>query len=309
MVAPVNGVAAGEIARRARQAKIKFIAYDAPVLNAPVDYYVSFDNNRVGGLMGEFVKQKTKKGDTVVFISGAPQDDNAVRFQQGALDVLDPSFKDGTLINGFQTFTPNWDLNNAQREMEQALSKLQNNVQAVVAANDNLATGSISALRSAGLAGKVPVTGQDATATGLSRWPPRSPRRAVSSWPPAGPPSPPHPAVATLPSTPSPPRWSEVSACSAASAASGKPCSAPSSSPSPSTAWTCSPSPPERSTSSSAASSSSPSASTPSAATAVRQPAASETAWLAAPAQPGGSGQAQVAQPSRFSGDPASKRN
>jgi len=169
VVAPVNGVAAGEIARRAHQANVKFIAYDAPVLNAPVDYYVSFDNNRVGALMGEYVKQNTKTGDTVVFISGAPQDDNAVRFQQGALDVLDPAFKDGSLKKGFQTFTPNWDLNNAQREMEQALSALQNNVQAVVAANDNLATGSINALRAAGLAGKVPVTGQDATAIGLAQ--------------------------------------------------------------------------------------------------------------------------------------------
>jgi D-xylose transport system substrate-binding protein len=83
--------------------------------------------------------------------------------------VLQSSFDDGTLINCYQTFTPNWDLNNAQRQMEQALSKLNNNVQAVVAANDNLATGSINALRAAGLAGEVPVTGQDATATGLGQ--------------------------------------------------------------------------------------------------------------------------------------------
>jgi len=169
LVAPVDGVAAGEIARRADQADVDFIAYDAPVMNAPVDYYVSFDNNRVGGLMGEYVKANTNDGDSVIFISGAPQDDNAARFQQGALDILDPHFKDGTRKLAYKTFTPNWDLNNAQRETEQALSKLNDNVQAVVAANENLATGAINALRASGLAGKVPVTGQDATATGLGQ--------------------------------------------------------------------------------------------------------------------------------------------
>ena len=169
LVAPVDGVAAGEIARRADQADVDFIAYDAPVMNAPVDYYVSFDNNRVGGLMGEFVKANTKDGDQIIFISGAPQDDNAARFQQGALDVLDPLFEEGSRELGYKTFTPNWDLNNAQRETEQALSKLNDDVQAVVAANDNLATGAINALRASGLAGKVPVTGQDATATGLGQ--------------------------------------------------------------------------------------------------------------------------------------------
>jgi D-xylose transport system substrate-binding protein len=169
LVAPVDGVAAGEIARRAAQADVKFIAYDAPVMKAPVDYYVSFDNNRVGGLMGEYVKANTKDGDQVIFISGAPQDDNAARFQQGALDVLDPHFKDGTRKLGYKTFTPNWDLNNAQRETEQALSKLNDDVQGVVAANDNLATGAINALRASDLAGKIAVTGQDATATGIGQ--------------------------------------------------------------------------------------------------------------------------------------------
>lgn len=169
LVAPVDGVAAGEIARRAADADVKFVAYDAPVQNAPVDYYVSFDNIKVGALMGEYVKDNTKDGDTVVFISGAPQDDNAARFQQGAVDVLQPLFDNGTRKLGYKTFTPNWDLNNAQRQMEQALSELNDNVQAVVAANDNLATGSINALQVSGLAGKVPVTGQDATATGLGQ--------------------------------------------------------------------------------------------------------------------------------------------
>ena len=78
-------------------------------------------------------------------------------------------FDNGSRKLGYKTFTPNWDLNNAQRQMEQALSSLNDNVQAVVAANDNLATGSINALRASGLAGKVPVTGQDATATGLGQ--------------------------------------------------------------------------------------------------------------------------------------------
>ncbi len=169
MVAPVDGVQAGEIARKARDAGVKLIAYDALILEAPVDYYVSFDNERVGALMGEYLAKVTKDGDTIVMIGGSPTDNNATLFEKGSLSVLQPMYDAGTRKLGERTLTPEWKLENAQREMEQALSKLDNNVQGVVVGNDNLATGVIAALRAQGLAGKVPVTGQDATIVGLQQ--------------------------------------------------------------------------------------------------------------------------------------------
>lgn len=169
MVAPVDGIAAGEIARQATAAGVKFIAYDALVLKAPVDAYVSFDNVGVGELMGQYIQAHTKTGDTIVMIGGSPQDNNAILFQQGALNVLQPLYNSKARVLGYRTLTPQWAQANAQREMEQALSKLNNNVQGVVVGNDNLALGVIAALRAQGLAGKVPVTGQDATASGLAQ--------------------------------------------------------------------------------------------------------------------------------------------
>lgn len=167
LVAPVDGVAAGAIARKAHAAGVAVIAYDALVLDAPVDYYVSFNNVRVGELMGEYIRDHTKQGDTIGMIGGSPQDNNAILFEQGALNILQPLYNNGSRILGFRTLTPDWKAENAQREMEQGLSKVSNHIAGVVVGNDNLATGVIAALNEQGLAGKVLVTGQDATAVGL----------------------------------------------------------------------------------------------------------------------------------------------
>jgi len=169
IVAPVDGVADGQIAQKAQAAGVKLIAYDALILNAPVDAYVSFDNVKVGELMGTWVQQNTKQGDTIGIISGSPTDNNATMFQQGALNILQPLFDSGDRVQGYKTMTPDWSSANAQTEAEQMLSQLNNNVQAVVVGNDNLATGVIAALKEQGLNGKVGVTGQDATVVGLQQ--------------------------------------------------------------------------------------------------------------------------------------------
>jgi D-xylose transport system substrate-binding protein len=102
-----------------------------------------------------------------VLIGGAPTDNNATLFMSGALSVLNPLFKNGTYKLGYKNFTPNWDPTLGNQEMAAALTKLNNKVNGVLSANDGLAGGIIQALKAQGLAGKVPVTGQDATIPGL----------------------------------------------------------------------------------------------------------------------------------------------
>ncbi|WEG14753.1 sugar ABC transporter substrate-binding protein [Pullulanibacillus sp. KACC 23026] len=166
VVDPVDSTAAATIVTKAHQAKVKVISYDR-MISGPVDYYVSFDNEKVGELQGQYIADNTKKGGTVVMLNGAQTDPNALQFAQGAHKILDPLFKNGTLKKGYETYTPNWDPANGLREMQQALTKLNNNVDAVLSANDGLAGAAIQALSAQKLAGKVPVTGQDATDAGL----------------------------------------------------------------------------------------------------------------------------------------------
>jgi len=94
-------------------------------------------------------------------------DNNALLFAQGAHDILDPLFHSGVLKNVYEKFTPNWDNPTAQTEMEAALTANSNKIQIAYVANDGMATTVIAALKAQHLNGKVLVTGQDATLTGL----------------------------------------------------------------------------------------------------------------------------------------------
>lgn len=166
---PVDSKAAATIVNEADQQGVKVISYDRMITGAPVDYYVSFDNEKVGEMQGQWIADHTKKGGTIVFIDGAQTDNNALQFKAGAHKILDPLIKNGTFKLGYESFTPNWDPANGLREMEQALTTLNNKVDGVLVANDGLAGAVIQALHAQGLDGKIPVTGQDATNAGLNR--------------------------------------------------------------------------------------------------------------------------------------------
>lgn len=168
VVTPVDGVGAARIVQEAAKAGVPVISYDRLILNCNLPYYVSFDNVQVGRLQGQYIAQHTKPGGTVVMLDGAPTDNNAKLFAQGAHEVLDPLFKSGKLKLGYEQYTPNWDPANGLTEMEQALTKLHNKVDAVLAANDNLAGAAAQALAAQHIKG-IPVTGQDATDAGLNR--------------------------------------------------------------------------------------------------------------------------------------------
>jgi D-xylose transport system substrate-binding protein len=169
VIDPVDSKAAATIVNSATSQGVKVISYDRMITNAPIDYYVSFNNEKVGELQGQYIADHTKKGGTIVMIDGAATDNNALQFKAGAHKILDPLFKNGTFKLGYESMTPNWDPANGLREMEQALTKLNNHVDGVLSANDGLAGSVIQALHAQGLDGKIPVTGQDATNAGLHR--------------------------------------------------------------------------------------------------------------------------------------------
>jgi D-xylose transport system substrate-binding protein len=132
---------------------------------------VSFDNVKVGNLMGEglakcLTDMKAPKPANIVYINGDPTDNNAALFKQGYVDTTKPLIADGTLkLVGDQT--GNWDATKAGTAFEQLYTQNNGKIAGVVSANDTMAQGIIARLKANGLNGKVPVTGQDASKEGL----------------------------------------------------------------------------------------------------------------------------------------------
>jgi len=174
IVAPHDSAKAAQIVQQAKQNQVPVIAYDRLIKDADLNFYVSFDNVSVGVAQGTYISQNYSKfvsagKNNIAFINGSQDDNNAVLFKQGAHQVLDPLISAGTLKSVFETFTPNWDNPTAQTEMEQALTKANNNIQIAYVANDGMAGTVIAALKAQKLNGKVLVTGQDATAAGIQQ--------------------------------------------------------------------------------------------------------------------------------------------
>jgi D-xylose transport system substrate-binding protein len=164
---PVDSESAAAMVTRAKQAKIPIVSYDRLILKADVDYYVSFDNEKVGQLQGQSLSDKLGGKGTIVMINGAPTDNNAKLFKQGAHSVLDES---GIKI-AKEYDTPDWSPDKAQQEMEQAITAVgKSAITGVYAANDGTGGGAIAAMKSAGLKPtQIPVTGQDAELAAIQR--------------------------------------------------------------------------------------------------------------------------------------------
>jgi D-xylose transport system substrate-binding protein len=170
VVAPIDGKAFGVEAKKAEAQGAKVVAYDRLISGAKIDAYISFDGVAVGKAQGTWLLGHVKPGARVAIINGSTTDDNAHLFNKGYMSVLAPAAKAGKIkivgpADG--TWTPGWDPPTAQSEMEQLLTKYHNGIDAVLSANDGMAGGIIAALKAVGLAGKVPVTGQDASLEGV----------------------------------------------------------------------------------------------------------------------------------------------
>jgi len=168
VVVPHDAAFSAEIVEMAHKADVQVISYDRLITNAPVDYYVSFDNVKVGELQAAEIVKRAPAG-SYAYIGGAESDNNAVLFREGAMKVLKPLVDKGTIKLVYDQYTDGWDPKRAEANMKDALAKNQNKISAVIAANDGTAGGAVNALSAAGLAGKVPVSGQDAELEGLRR--------------------------------------------------------------------------------------------------------------------------------------------
>jgi D-xylose transport system substrate-binding protein len=153
--------------KKAKDAGIPVVAFDR-LAEGPIDAYTSFDNEEVGKVQGkalvEALGDKAKDGQ-IVMMNGSVTDPNAALFKKGAHSELD-----GKVNVGKEYDTKEWKPENANANMEAAISALgKDKIIGVYSANDGMAGGIITALKSAGFTKLPPVTGQDAELAGVQR--------------------------------------------------------------------------------------------------------------------------------------------
>lgn len=146
---------------------IPVVGYDRLIEN-PAAYYITFDNKEVGRMQAREVFKVAPEGN-YVFIKGSSTDPNADFLFSGQMEVLKEAVDAGKIKNVGEAYTDQWLPANAQKNMEQFLTANNNEVDAVVASNDGTAGGVVAALEAQGLAGSVPVSGQDGDHAALNR--------------------------------------------------------------------------------------------------------------------------------------------
>jgi len=173
-----DGDAAVTSVDKAADKGVQVIAYDRLIKTPKIAAYISFDNTEVGkqealgvmtalGLPGSTTWTKDNPAK-VVLSGGSPTDNNAHLVRAGQMEVVQPYIDSGAVKIVADQWVDNWDATNAEKMMENILTAQQNKIDAVVASNDGTALGELQAMKAQGLAGKVPISGQDATADGAN---------------------------------------------------------------------------------------------------------------------------------------------
>jgi D-xylose transport system substrate-binding protein len=172
LIDSIDAPSGAAVEAQAKTAGVKVIDYDRVNLGGSAPYYVSFDNEKIGELQGNALlscltqyKVTAKPASVIEMDGGTDVDNNAVLFKQGAQKVFKANTSKVKVVA--DSVVKGWLVANAAPAFTQALSANGGKVDAVYAANDDIANAVIGVLKSKGLAGKVPVTGQDSGVEGL----------------------------------------------------------------------------------------------------------------------------------------------
>ncbi|NUW75276.1 D-xylose ABC transporter substrate-binding protein [Vibrio mediterranei] len=168
VIIPTNGEVLSNVIKEAKRDGINVLAYDRLISNADIDFYLSFDNEKVGEMQAQSLVDAKPRGKYFL-MGGAPTDNNAKLFRQGQMNILQPKIDSGAVEVVGDQWVDSWLAENALKIMENALTANHNDIDVVVASNDATAGGAIQALDAQGLAGKVLISGQDADLAAVRR--------------------------------------------------------------------------------------------------------------------------------------------
>jgi D-xylose transport system substrate-binding protein len=167
IIAPLDSLAFTSLVEKAKKARIKVISYDGLLQNSNSDLYISFNGTQVGELQGKYLVQNVPKGNYII-LSGNPNDDTSKLYKDGSLIYIMPLVATGSIKIVSSVSVPNWDPVESYNVIKTILSK-NNNINAILSPTDAMSGGAIKALEEAGLAGKVAITGQDASPAAIRR--------------------------------------------------------------------------------------------------------------------------------------------
>jgi len=168
VIAPHDAVQAASMVDKAKAQGVPVISYDRLINSDKIDAYISHQVPVIGQKIAEYALQKVPKGNYVM-VYGASTDNNAIIMKKAELAVLQPAIDKKDIKVVADNFISDWRPDEALRMAENALTQNGDNVQAFVVSNDGMAGGVVQALENKQLAGKVLVTGQDASLDALQR--------------------------------------------------------------------------------------------------------------------------------------------
>ncbi|MCK5281124.1 MAG: substrate-binding domain-containing protein [Cyclobacteriaceae bacterium] len=160
VIVAINSDAAGALVQVAKKNGIKVIAYDRLIKNCDLDYYVAFDNMKVGELQADYLTRITPKGNYAI-LGGDPKDYNSTFLRFGQMSVLQPLITRKDINVVLDKNVENWDADVAYKIVNNYL-KESTDLDAIIASNDMIAKGVCKALMEHELCGSILVSGQDA---------------------------------------------------------------------------------------------------------------------------------------------------
>lgn len=162
VVNSLNLNTAAAIVRYAHDNGAKVIAYDRLIKNCDLDYFLTFDNEKVGTLMGDYITRLKPSGNYIL-LNGDKADQNAVWVRNGIMKALNPFLGKKSIKVKYDIYVEDWSGDNARNDIQKYLD-LSNNMapDAIISSYDGMTTGVVDLLKEYSLAGKVLITGQDA---------------------------------------------------------------------------------------------------------------------------------------------------
>lgn len=167
VIVPSDSEAIAEAVENVKTQGVKIISYDRLIKNTLVDFYISYDNAKIGELQAASVVSIASSGN-FAYLGGSPADNNSSLLKQGAMNVLNPKIVKGDITLVIDEFMKDWKSDEAYKTIKNYLAG-GGKLDAIIAANDELAFGAILALKEKNLAGKIPVSGQNADTAACQR--------------------------------------------------------------------------------------------------------------------------------------------
>ena len=164
----VNANTSAAIIRDAHKKGIKVVAYDRLIKNCELDFFITFDGEKVGEFIAQYMVDHVPQGNYVL-LNGDKGDENAIIFQNGALKVLQPNIDSKKINLIYKGYMEDWLGSNAAFYTDKILEFSNLEVNVIISMYDGLTDGIVSVLKDRNLAGKILVTGQDAEIAACNR--------------------------------------------------------------------------------------------------------------------------------------------